>query len=73
MKKLFLLLIAGFFLSGCGTAAERSEFWKHDTMYKNTDHMLFSWFGYKTPTKETGKKSAEQKWWGEVIGAELEE
>ena len=73
MKKLFLLLIAGFFLSSCGTPAQRTAWWENDTMYKNTDHMLFSWFGFKKPTKETGKKSNDQKWWGEAVGAELEE
>ena len=70
MKKLFLLLIAGFFLAGCGTAAERSEFWKHDTMYKNYDHMFYSWFGYKKPTAETGKMSQDQGWWGMPIDYE---
>ena len=70
MKKLFLVLIAGFFLSSCGTAAQQSEFWKHDTIYKNWDHLKFSWFGYKNPTKETGKTSQAEKWWGEAVEAE---
>jgi uncharacterized protein YceK len=64
MKKLLLLLILGVFLAGCGTAAKRSEFWEHDTMYKNCDHAKFSIYGYKNPTKETLKKSQEQGWWG---------
>jgi len=73
MKRLLLVLSLAFFLSGCGTAAKNSEFWDHGTAYKNVDHMLFSWFGYKKPTKETGKKSMEQKWWGETVGSELME
>lgn len=64
MKKLLLLLILGVFLAGCGTAAKRSEFWEHDAMYKNCDHLKFSIYGYMNPTKETLKKSQEQGWWG---------
>ncbi len=64
MKKLCLLVLIGLFLSGCGTAAKRSEFWEHDTMYKNWDHLKYSWWGYKNPTAESLKKSQEQGWWG---------
>ena len=34
MKKLLCLVVLVAFLAGCAGAAE-SEFWKHDTMYKN--------------------------------------
>jgi hypothetical protein len=64
MKNPFLLLIVALFLSSCGTAAKRSEFWQHDTMYQNWDHLKFSLFGYTNPTEETLKKSQEQGWWG---------
>ena len=64
MKKLFVLLILLVFLPGCGTAAKLSEFWEHDTMYRNFDHLEFSVHGYKNPTRETFKKSQEQEWWG---------
>lgn len=64
MKKLLLLLVAGFFLFGCGKAAKESGFWEHDTMYKNWDHLKYSWFGYKKPTPQTGLKSEQQNWWG---------
>ena len=67
MKKMFLALILGLFISGCGTPAQRAEFLKHDTMYKNWDHTKFSWSGFKNPTVETGKESQEQNWWGEPI------
>jgi hypothetical protein len=33
-------------------------------MYKNWDHLKYSWTGYKNPTAETGEKSAGQGWWG---------
>jgi hypothetical protein len=64
VKKLCLLFLAGLFLSGCGAAARESEFWQHDTMYKNWDHLKFSWYGYKKPTPKTGKESNQQGWWG---------
>jgi len=64
MKKLFLLLLTALFLYGCGAAARESEFWQHDTMYKNWDHLKFSLYGYKNPAPEPAKKSQEQGWWG---------
>jgi hypothetical protein len=42
----------------------QSEYMEHDTMYKNWDHMKFSWFGNKNPTPEDQRKSVEQGWWG---------
>ncbi|MBW2036094.1 MAG: hypothetical protein JRI41_01255 [Deltaproteobacteria bacterium] len=65
MKKICFLLIFGLFLSGCGTAAKQSEFWQHDTVYKNWNHFLFSWYRYKGPAckKDLGKSQKEQ-WWG---------
>lgn len=63
MKRLCLLIFMGLFLAGCG-AARQSEFWQHDTMYKNWSHLGYSWYGYKNPTLETGIQSQEQKWWG---------
>ena len=67
MKKLGLALLMGFFLAGCGTAAKESEFWDHDTMYKNWEHLRYSWYGYKNPSPETGKESREQAWWGKPM------
>jgi hypothetical protein len=64
MKKLLALLFLGAFLMGCGTAATQSEFWQHGTMYKNWDHMRYSWTGYTNPTPEKGEMSQEQGWWG---------
>ena len=64
MRKLLVLCILSAFLFGCGAAAKESEFWQHDTMYKNWDHTFFSWSGYKNPTEETGEKSLDQGWWG---------
>jgi len=38
-----------------------SEFWQHDSVYKNWDHMKFSLFDHKSPTPEVAKKSQEQE------------
>lgn len=67
MKRLLWLAVLGLFLAGCGKAAQESQFWEHETMYANWDHLGFSWYGYKNPTKETAKESVAQKWWGNQI------
>jgi hypothetical protein len=41
-----------------------SGYYEHNSMYRNWDHMKFSWFGYKNPTAEDPKKAADQQWWG---------
>ncbi len=64
MKKLFAIALIGLFLTGCGTAAQRYEFWKHDSVYKSWDHLKYSWGGYQNPTDESLNKSQEQGWWG---------
>jgi hypothetical protein len=64
MKKLILITLTALFLSGCGTAAQRSEFFEHKTMYKNWDHLKYSWSGYKNTTPEAAEKSQAQDWWG---------
>ena len=64
MKKLGLVLLLAFLLSGCGTAAKESEFWKHSSMYSSWEHMGFSMWGYKNPTNETLKESKSENWWG---------
>jgi hypothetical protein len=65
MKKTLLLIAAlGFLLVGCGKGAVESGFWSHPTMYRNFDHMGYSWGGYKNPNEESLKKSNEEDWWG---------
>lgn len=63
MKKLFLMAALGFFLSGCGSLSQ-SEFCKHDTLYKNWDHLKYSWGGYKECKSSDSEKSQDQGWWG---------
>ena len=62
MKKLIVLLILGLLLSGCS-----SEFYKHDSVFKDWDHVKFSWWEYDNPTSEHAQKSSERGWWGEEI------
>ncbi len=62
MKKLIVLLIMGLLLSGCS-----DEFLAHDSVFKDWDHVKFSWGGYKNPTAEHAQMSADRGWWGEEI------
>ncbi|HUV50032.1 MAG TPA: hypothetical protein VMW78_03295 [Anaerolineae bacterium] len=67
MKKFALIVILSLFVSACGTLAKESEFFEHDTMYKNWDHLKFSIYGFKCPSVESSKKTDEQGWWGKEI------
>jgi uncharacterized protein YceK len=62
MKKLIVLLFIGLLLAGCS-----SEFYKHDSLFKDWDHVKFSWGGYKNPTADDAKMSDDRGWWGEAI------
>jgi len=64
MKKLLVLSLMALFLAGCGQSLVRSEFYQHDSLYKNWDHMKFSWYGHNSPQPEDLKNAAEQQWWG---------
>ena len=66
MKSIIVLAIMAIslFIMGCGQSAVRSEFWQHDSVYRNWDHMTYSWFGHNNPTAEHHQKSNEQNWWG---------
>lgn len=62
MKKLIILLFLVLLLSGCS-----DEFLAHDTLYKDWDHVKFSWGGYKNVNAQHAQMSAERGWWGEEI------
>ena len=64
MKKVLALLAVIACLAGCGTAAQKSELWEHDTIYKNWDHMRFSWGGHKQVSQDEAIQSVEENWWG---------
>lgn len=61
-----LLLVLALGLGGC---ASNSEFMQHDTMYKNWDHLKFSWFGSENPEPNDVANSQEQGWWGIPVPA----
>jgi hypothetical protein len=65
MKKLALLVVLIAFLAGCA-GADSSDFWKHDTMYKNSDHMKYSWSGYQDCGSVYTTATKDQNWWGET-------
>jgi hypothetical protein len=50
--------------AGCSTAAQQSEVWKHDTMYRSWDHLRFSWGGHRDVSDKEREESMEQNWWG---------
>ena len=60
------------FVVGCGAQLEQSEFFKHDSMYKNWDHAKFSMGGHKYPAGEAVEKSENQGWWGIPVDVMLE-
>jgi len=62
MKKLIVLLFMVLLLAGCS-----DEFLAHDSVFKDGDHVKFSWGGYKNPTAEDAKMSGDRGWWGEEI------
>ncbi|MCX5879525.1 MAG: hypothetical protein NTY44_10495 [Deltaproteobacteria bacterium] len=66
MKKLLFLVVVVAFLAGCA-GADQSEFWKHSSMYQNTEHLKFSWSGYQDCGPEFTKATQSQSWWGETI------
>jgi hypothetical protein len=64
MKKVLILTLLAISLAGCGKSAVMSEYYQHHTMYRNWDHAKFSIWGYKNPTAENLKDTADQQWWG---------
>ncbi len=66
MKRLLVLLLLTFFFFGCA-AAQRSEFFKHDSMYGSWSHMGFSWTGHKKCDPKKIGVAKQEKWWGEEV------
>ena len=67
MKKLLVLLALTACAAGCGGAASQSGVWEHDTLYRNLDHMRFSWGGHKNVSSQELEKSVEEGWWGKEV------
>ena len=70
MRKLLVLLALTASAAGCGGPASQSGVWQHDTLYKNVDHMRYSWGGYKDATIEEEKQSIDEGWWGKEVSRE---
>jgi len=62
MKKLIVLVFIVLLLAACS-----DEWYKHDSIYKDWDHIKFSWWGYSNPTADDAQKSTDRAWWGEEI------
>jgi uncharacterized lipoprotein YajG len=67
MKRLLVVMMAVFFLSGCGAAARESGFYEHNTLYKNWEHLKFSVYGYDKVDQKEAQMSKEQSWWGLTV------
>lgn len=65
-RKLLVLLGVGVCFAGCGGASQ-SGVWEHPTLYRNVDHLRFSWGGHNDVSREEVKKSGEQGWWGKEV------
>ena len=65
---IFFLLVGILFcvipIDGC---APTGEWTKHDSVYKNLDHAVFSAYGYKNPTAQDADKSKAESWWGDEV------
>ncbi len=59
-EKLFFLIILTILIAVCS-----SEFYKHDSVFKDWDHVQFSWWDYQNPTAEHAKMPAQRECWGE--------
>ena len=62
MKKLIVLVFIVFLLAACS-----DEWYKHDSIYKDWDHIKFSWWGHNNVTADEAQKSTDRGWWGEEI------
>ncbi len=67
VKRLSALLGMVLIIAGCGAAARESEFYEHNTMYRDWDHLKFSTYGYKKVDPKKAQESKEQGWWGITI------
>jgi hypothetical protein len=67
MKRLFVVMMAMFFLAGCGAAARESGFYEHSSLYQSWSHLKFSNWGYKSVDQQEVEKSKAQSWWGITV------
>ncbi len=67
MKRLLVVMMAIFFLAGCGAAARESGYYEHSTLYTSWSHLKFSNWGYKQVSQQEVDKSKAQSWWGITV------
>ena len=63
MKKL-LVIVMVLMISGCAAAIKESELGKHGSIYKDMNHLWFSWVGYRDVDQNDVNKSMTRGWWG---------
>ena len=69
MKKTLMLVVLSAFAAGCGGPAAQTGVWQHDTLYRDWDHLRFSWGGHKEVSTTEVVKSREEGWWGKEVPA----
>ncbi len=67
MKKLLVLLVVMVSAAGCGGSASQSGVWEHKTVYRDMDHLRFSWGGHKDVSGEELRQATEEGWWGKEV------
>ena len=67
MKKMLVVLVVIASAAGCGGSASQSGVWEHKTLYRDLDHLQFSWGGHKSVSTEEVRKSTEEGWWGKEV------
>ena len=61
MRKIIIIVVL-LLAVGC-TGIHESDFLKHDSMYKNWDHAVFSILG-SNDLATTHEQSVNENWWG---------
>ena len=69
-RKLLILLVVSACAAGCGASASQSGVWEHETLYRDWDHLRFSWGGHKDVSNQELQKSTEEGWWGKEVPVE---
>lgn len=63
MRKIILAGLV-FMLVGCSSAVRQSEFFQHDTVYKDLGHLWFSNVGHLEIDANDVNSSRNRQWWG---------
>lgn len=71
LKKILVvgLVLGAFALSGCTIYKPTPP----QPAFKNFDHIVYSWGGYKNTTDDVACESWQQDWWGKGVDYDLDE